>query len=255
MSEGNKSGFFQTDNDFIDSGCFAALAKYSKPAAIIFTVLLRYRHNKTNMAFPSFDELVELSGMCAFTVSKSTRILNDFHLIDKKRGSKRFKFHNHYKIRRYDRKGYEQVARILSTALNKSKPKRVLSTALKEGHNKFLAGKERVHSTPLKESKKAPCVHSTPLNPGIHSTPLKDKDLKRLKKTIIKKEENSQTFPSKNQNTKSQKKPKITAAKLSAEFDKTKDAGEKAFQSFTESLQPKSKSPPANKTIDGVKTP
>ena len=184
------------------------------------------------MAFPSFDELVELSGMCAFTVSKSTRILNDFHLIDKKRGSKRFKFHNHYKIRRYDRKGYEQVARILSTALNKSKPKRVLSTALKEGHNKFLAGKERVHSTPLK-----------------------DKDLKRLKKTIIKKEENSQTFPSKNQNTKSQKKPKITAAKLSAEFDKTKDAGEKAFQSFTESLQPKSKSPPANKTIDGVKTP
>ena len=250
MSDEKKPGFFQTDNDFIDSGCFAALVKYSKPAAIVFQILLRFRNNKTNMAFPSMEDLIELSGMYRQTIAKATDVLHKFHLIEKKRAGKRFKYHNFYKIIKHDRKGYEMIARTCSTALNECKPKRVRSTALIEGNKKYWAEKRRISSTALNECKKPGCVGSMALNSRIGSTALNDKDLKRLEKTI-KKEKNNVSL-SINKVKRDKTKIKITPKKLSAEFDKTKDAGEKAFKTFAEEIQTKSKTKSAKqKTIEG----
>jgi len=258
-SSGHQPGFSMVENQYFDSKCHAALCRFSLSAAAILQILRRYKNNKTGWAYPSFKQIVIDSGLNKNTVWKAMNVLTRFRLIEKKQAGQRFHFRMQYRIIDYDRLGYEKIAGTIHKFCEQSRKIRVIPKSWEQSKKQKTAKNAGTIPKIYEQSKKAPCTIPKIYEHGTIPKLCEHKDLKKTKKTIKKEKNNvslSKTKVKREQTTTqklSQKtKTKITPKKLSAEFDKTKDAGEKAFKTFAEEIQAKSKMKSASqKTFEG----
>lgn len=227
-----KPYFFQIENEFIDSGCFRKLNKFHPSIAAVYFVLKRYKNFKTGWSCPTIERIVKNSGYSRTRVCKATKALELIGLIEKKQAGKEFNFRMNYKIRKHDRKGFEKIADTSTSVLEQCYKKHTSTTRLEQWQKKKPKNSDR--STCVEKSATLVQAGETPtlVQAGETRKILKEKKItrRRTKKYI------QQSSPPKNQKTK-KRKPKITAKKLSAEFDKTKAAGEKEFKQLAEKFQ------------------
>jgi len=220
--------------------------------------------------WPSRSTIIEETGISSETLARHFRIFRSAGMIFMTKITKEKPLY----ARRKSRRGMYYEILDERTSHEIARMKEVL-TAENAGYFERIKRHKKFYEKSTLKSNRSSQERTTKTEKSVEKSTLKSNSLKTALKSnssrstlksnssLYKKQDKKQNIIetleespkiSKQPKTKKSKKqkPKITPEKLSVEFDKTKDAGEKAFQTLIDEIQAKDKVKPANqKTIEG----